>query len=160
MCTYVYMCMYYKCMYIFLHIFKIFTDYLKQFKHFVFFVFLYFIRFLFVSTDAFRCTDLHARRPIRRLNAPTLSSQTQTPNKSAKRSFCGSLSLSLLFLSRSLVQVNLYYFFPTGKRPVLCMPRYEVKCLNYASFESSLLYLLLTHDLCALSPSVYQLVAC
>lgn len=71
-----------------------------------------------------------------------------------------SVSLSLSFLSRSLVQVNLYYFFPTGKRPVLCMPRYEVKCLNYASFESSLLYLLLTHDLCALSPSVYQLVAC
>lgn len=71
------------------------------------------------------------------------------------------LSLSLSsFLSRSLVQVNLYYFFPTGKRPVLCMPRYEVKCLNYASFESSLLYLLLTRDLCALSPSVYQLVAC
>lgn len=147
----------------------LFSVSLPQFKHSIisFILVQYFILFDFILLAPTRpgtCTDLHARSPIRRLSFNFAVADSDTELATAdKRSFCRLSNKSPReyaresMLARSLslrVQVKiLFYFFPTGNKPVLRMLRYEVKCLNYGSWESRLLHLVPPLS-CSLSLSV------
>lgn len=105
--------MYYKCMYIFLHIFKIFTDYLKQFEHFVCFLCFYILfDFFLLAPTRFglhRLARSQANPQTERSNFVVADSDT----KQVSQTIVLWLSLSLSVISLSIFGAGKFVlFFP------------------------------------------------